>query len=305
MKTISAILSKEPKIKEVKINPYARMIVKDYVCGALLVTGRDKIKSGYGNGDCLLLNLKESIFAVSDSTERYSRASRDILERLCAKVDKKGAPVNKEEWLDLVNEVFAAQKYHQKATFSLAAVKRTTTGTSIRIVHGGDSSVNLINKATGRVEYRTEPDMNFAGRSKAISKVIELSLKDSDYRLVLASDGLADVARFCNMDVTEMVGTFLSHDNVHEIPKKMRKLIMEADLKGIAGNYDDIGIIVIDPMSLEMNCCAQIVMGGTNPGEEDVYQKRIAASPTNDVWISMNELPENTHYINMCGIRVR
>jgi hypothetical protein len=305
VKTISAILSKESKIKGVKINPDARMVVKDYECGALLVTGCDKIKSGYGNGDCLLLNLKESFFALSDSTERYSRASRDILERLCVEVDKKGVPENKEEWLDLVNDVFAAQKYHQKATFSLAAIKRTNTGTSICIINGGDSSVNIINKDTGRVEYRTESDMNFAGRSKGISKVMELSLKGSDYRLVMASDGLADVARFCDKDVTEMVGTFLTHNNVHEIPKKLRELIRAADLDGIAGNYDDIGVIVIDPMSLEMNCDAQIVMGGTTPGEEDVYQMRMADSPTNDGWITMNELPENTNYINMCGIRVR
>ncbi len=295
----------ETEIKGVQIHPEARIVVKEYEYGALLVTGRDKITCGYGNGDCLLLNMKHLFFALSDSTERYSRASRDILERLCEEVDKKGVPEHKEEWLDLVNDVFAHQKYHHKATFSLAALRRNATGASICIINGGDSTVHIVNKVTGRVEYRTEPNMNFAGRSKKISGVMELSLKGDGYRLVMASDGLADVARFCGKDVTEMVGTFLSHDNVHEIPEKLRELIRSADLGGTAGNYDDFGIIVIDPMSLKTDSDAQIVMGGTDPGEEDAYQRRIADSSSGDGWISLKEIPEKALRINICGIKVR
>jgi hypothetical protein len=295
----------ETEIKGVQIHPEARIVVNEYEYGALLVTGRDKITCGYGNGDCLLLNMKHLFFALSDSTERYSRASRDILERLCEEVDKKGVPEHKEEWLDCVNDVFAHQKYHHKATFSLAAIRRNATGASICIINGGDSSVHIVNKVTGRVEYRTEPNMNFAGRSKKISGVMELSLKGDGYRLVMASDGLTDVARFCGKDVMEMVGTFLSHDNVHEIPEKLRELIRSADLGGTAGNYDDFGIIVIDPMSLKTDSDVQIVMGGTNPGEEDAYQRKIADSSSGDGWISMKEIPEKACRINICGIRVR
>jgi hypothetical protein len=295
----------ETEIKGVQIHPEARIVVKEYEYGALLVTGRDKITCGYGNGDCLLLNMKHLFFALSDSNERYSRASRDILERLCEEVDKKGVPEHKEEWLDLVNDVFAHQKYHHKATFSFAAIRRNATGASICIINGGDSTVHIVNKVTGRVEYRTEPNMNFAGRSKKISGVMELSLKGDGYRLVMASDGLADVARFCGKDVTEMVGAFLTHDNVHEIPEKLRELIRSADLGGTAGNYDDFGIIVIDPMSLKTDSDAQIVMGGTDPGEEDAYQRRIADTSSGDGWISMKEIPEKALRINMCGIRVR
>jgi len=296
--------NKETKIKGLRINPEARMVVKEYEYGALLVTGRDKIKSGYGNGDCLLMNMKHFFFALSDSTERYSRASRDILERLCDEVDDKGVPEHKEEWLDLVNDVFAPQKYHHKATFSLAAIKRHEAGASICIINGGDSTVNIVNKVTGKVEYRTESNMNFAGRSKTISGAMELTLRGDGYRLVMASDGLADVARFCKRDLTEMMGTDLTDGNVHDVPEKLRELIRAADLGGIAGNYDDIGIIVIDPMSLEMNNNVQIVMGGTNPGEEDAYQRRIAGSSIGDRWISMDELPEKARHMNMCGIKV-
>jgi hypothetical protein len=63
--------------------------------------------------------------------------------------------------------------------------------------------------------------------------------------------------------------------------------------------------MVIDPMSLEMNNNVQIVMGGTNPSEEDAYQRRIAGSSIGDGWISMDELPEKASYMSMCGIKVR
>lgn len=251
-----------------------------------------------------MLNLKNSFFALSDSTERHSRASSDLLKRLGDEVDKEGLPEGKEEWLELVNRVFAVQKYQHKATFSLAAVRRTETGVSICIINGGDSTVTILNKATGRVEYATVPNMNFAGRSKDISGVMELALKGSGYRLVMSSDGLADVARFRGTDIPEMMKSFLSREQVHRIPEKLSDMIRSADAKGTAGNYDDIGIIVVDPAKLASDCDVQIVMGGTSPLEEKAYQKNMNGSGSRDEWISLRDLPEKIGYVDMCGIRV-
>jgi len=92
---------------------------------------------------------------------------------------------------------------------------------------------------------------------------------------------------------------------VHHIPGKLREMIRSADVQGIAGNYDDIGIIVVDPASLASSDDAQIVMGGTNPVEEHAYQKKMRDSVSNDEWISLKDLPERTSYVNMCGIRVK
>ncbi|HQG30468.1 MAG TPA: hypothetical protein PLA83_00955 [Deltaproteobacteria bacterium] len=287
-----------------KINPVSRMIVKKNECGALIVTGRDKIKSGYGNGDCLLLNLKHSFFALSDSTERHSRASSDLLGRLSDEVGREGVPEGKKEWLDLVNRVFAVQKYQHKATFSLAAIRHSGTEASICIINGGDSAVTVVNKVTGRVEYATVPNMNFAGRSKGISGVMEVVLKGSEYRLVMASDGLSDVARFRGMDMAEMMKSFLSCEQVHRIPEKLGDMIRSADAKGVAGNYDDIGIIVVDPAHLAADCNAQIVMGGTSPIEEKAYQKNVNGSGSRGEWIPLKDLPEKIGHINMCGIRI-
>lgn len=288
-----------------RIQPDARIVVKENECGALIVTGSDKIRSGYGNGDCLLLNLRDFFFALSDSTERYSRASRDILERLGEEVDRVGVPERKEGWLELVNRVFAVQKYHHKATFSLAAVKRTIAGVSLCIINGGDSTVTVLNRKTGAVEYRTVANMNFAGRSKGISGVMELALKGEDYRLVMASDGLSDAARLLGKDVAGMTGSFLAREKVHLIPQRLREMIRCAVDRGMTGNYDDIGLIVADLAGLSSNGHTRIVMGGTSPVEEHAYQKKIREAGSSDEWISLQDLPMMEEHVRMCGIRVR
>lgn len=294
----------EMDIGGVRINPEARIISKEGEYGALIVTGQDKVKSGYGNGDCLLLNLRDALFALSDGTERYARASRDLLERVCEEVDR-GVPREAQAWLALVNRVFAAQKYQHKATFSLAALHRQATGTSLCIIHGGDSLVAVVNMSTGRVEYRTEPDMNFAGRSRGLSEVRVLPLSGDAYRLVLASDGLADVARWYGWDVPGMLRTFFVRESVHQIPEILRAMIRSADAEGGAGNYDDIGVLVVDPLRLKLDAEAQIVMGGTDPREENAYQKRIREAGTREEWFSLQELPDRVDHVARCGIRIR
>ncbi|MDQ1329868.1 MAG: hypothetical protein QG578_130, partial [Thermodesulfobacteriota bacterium] len=52
------------------------MVRQKGALSALLVTGSDKVESGFGNGDCLLLDFSRLIFAVSDGSERYTQASR-------------------------------------------------------------------------------------------------------------------------------------------------------------------------------------------------------------------------------------
>jgi hypothetical protein len=58
-------------------------------------------------------------------------------------------------------------------------------------------------------------------------------------------------------------------------------------------------------MNLAMNSDVQIVMGGTNPVEENAYQKKMSDSGSFDEWISLKDLPKKASYVKMCGIRVR
>jgi hypothetical protein len=150
-----------------------RIIVKEEAAGAVVITGTDKITSGYGNGDCLLLDFKNRLFALSDSAERYPRASRELLERLSVLIEKEEAPESGEEWLNCVNMVLSRQLYHQKATICCVALQPGDDGITAYCIHGGDSTIFIINAGSGEIEYQTKPDMNFAGRTRGLTAVDE------------------------------------------------------------------------------------------------------------------------------------
>jgi hypothetical protein len=48
------------------VNAAERTLVKGDAACAMVLTGSDKIRSGYGNGDCRLLDFRNRVFALSD-----------------------------------------------------------------------------------------------------------------------------------------------------------------------------------------------------------------------------------------------
>ena len=55
----------------VEINPSKRILkLPGALCGGIS-TGSDKIRSGYGNGDCLYFDFEHLVFAVADGSERF------------------------------------------------------------------------------------------------------------------------------------------------------------------------------------------------------------------------------------------
>ncbi|HDP79967.1 MAG TPA: hypothetical protein ENN21_03895, partial [Spirochaetes bacterium] len=177
------------------INPARRAVLCGDRLSAALITGYDKVKSGYGNGDCLLLDFKNGIFAVSDSSERFPQSSRDLLCRLAGLLDTEGVPGNAGAWDILMRKVYDGQKYHFKATLSCAAVNEDESGVSVMVVHGGDSTVMVTDTMDGSIRHLTMPDMNFAGRSRKLSIVGEWRVQKRSERIVLCSDGMWDLMR--------------------------------------------------------------------------------------------------------------
>ena len=154
---------------EIEINASRRTLKCDNtVCGSI-VTGTDKVRSGYGNGDCLYFDFNRGVFAIADATERFPWASRDLLNRLSETLARRGTPDTARGWKELIDaEVYSAQKYQHKTTFSCVALRREGEGVGLVIVHGGDSVVTVMNSTDGSILYQTGPDMNFAGRSLEI-----------------------------------------------------------------------------------------------------------------------------------------
>ncbi len=108
----------------VEINPSKRILkLPGTLCGGIS-TGSDKIRSGYGNGDCLYFDFEHLVFAVADGSERFPWASRDLLNRVSERLAQSGVPDTVSGWRDLINtEIYSEQKYQHKTTFSCVAIR--------------------------------------------------------------------------------------------------------------------------------------------------------------------------------------
>jgi hypothetical protein len=280
------------------------MVAKEGAAGAVVITGPDKIDSQYGNGDCLLLDFKHRFFALSDSTERFPRASRELLERLSAMFDGEGRPGTREEWLDRVNAVLSRQLYHLKATLSCVALRSAEDGRGAVVIHGGDSMVFFIDAGRGAVEFRTKPDMNFAGRAKSIPLVREVPVGDGDWRIVLCSDGFGDLARHARADLEELLLSMTGSLPVHEIPARVREMARLCG-EGAAGKrHDDVSFLVLDPRRIGADCSLRVIMGGTTPYEEETYQNRVLPRARGSRWLDVEEIGSNADLVESCGIHV-
>lgn len=288
-------------IGSIRINAAARIVSGRGEAGAIVRTGSDKIRSGFGNGDCLLLDFEHMFFAVSDGAERYSPASRDILERLARQVQSHGIPRSQGEWLERVNEVFAGQRYQHKATLSIVAVGRRKDGIVLTVIHGGDSMVLVYDAAKREFVFRTESNMNFVGRSKEISGLVEVPLGGAEHRIIIGSDGLSDLARMSGLDTMGYVKGLVTGYAVQEIPGAVHESLRERIAKDAECNFDDIGLIALDPARLEQKP-VRLLIGGTSPFEEAEYQRHISQQGLVDEWIDAGGILDERKHVESCGI---
>lgn len=281
-----------------------RTIVKEGAAGAVVVTGPEKIDSRYGNGDCMLLDFKHRFFALSDSTERFPSASRELLERLSVFFDEEGRPGTREEWLDCVNSVLSRQLYHLKATLSCVALRGEGHGHTAVVIHGGDSMVFFINVASGEIEFRTVSDMNFAGRAKSITLAREYVLREGDWRIILCSDGFGDLARHRGVKLDDLLLSMAGEHPVHEIPGRVREMARLCG-EGAAGKrHDDVSLMVLDPSGIGADGGLRVIMGGTTPREEEAYQNRVLPRARGARWLDAGEIGNNAELVESCGIHV-
>ncbi len=287
---------------KVEINPSKRILkAAGAVCGGIS-TGTEKIRSGYGNGDCLYFDFENMVFAVADATERFPWASRDLLNRLSESLAKSGPPDTAAGWKELVNgEVYSVQKFQHKTTFSCIAVRRDPDGVSLVISHGGDSVVTVMSSVTGAISHQTGRDMYFAGRSMEIADVSEYRMTDRNSRVLISSDGFDDVWRFCIR--RSLLGGAREVFERYEVDSigEMIHGILEDNRGGF--EHDDIGFIIVDPFRLERIEGAAVIMGGTRPGEEHRYLAEYV-SRRHDRWVTCDEWSVSAEEFEGAGIRI-
>ena len=271
------------------------------LCGGIN-TGSDKIRSGYGNGDCLYFDFEHLVFAAADGSERFPWASRDLLNRLSESLSRSGAPDTVRGWRDLLNsEIYSEQKYEHKTTFSGIAIRRDGKDVLLIIAHGGDSAVTVMNSVTGSIYRQTGRDMNFAGRSKEIVDVTQYRIADRDSRVLISTDGFDDVWRFCLRQ--SLLGG--ARDVFERYPVdcicEMISGIMQENRDSF--EYDDIGFIIIDPYRTERISGMAVIMGGTRPYEEQQYLSEYA-SGLHDRWVPDGQWGDHDNLFAGAGIRV-
>jgi len=295
------VKSEKLKVKSEKpvfIDPAKRMVKQKGALSALLVTGSDKIESGFGNGDCLLLDFSRLIFAVSDGSERHPNASRILIERFAEVLAEQDISPDISVLKKSIEVIYGGQKYTHKCTFSCVAFFKYRKEVIAYISSGGDSMVIVADSSDGSIIFKTIPDMNFAGRSKNVPGISTFTLKDRKLRVIIATDGFAEVLNKIGKPEHGKLPKWLLNGSPCDIAGKFRQRFKRNKII----NYDDIGVIIIDPFSLRLDN-QTIVVGGTLPVKEAVFASSFK-TPAGK-WVKREKWPENAELFDSAGISIK
>jgi hypothetical protein len=274
------------------LNPYRRAIRLPDKLGACLVTGTEKVRCGYGNGDCLLLDFHHRVFAVADAAERFPQASRLLLERLTAAIAETGPPGDETAFNTLLDRVWSRQKYIHKTTLSCVVLVDGDDGPAAMLANNGDSTVTFLNPNDGRVLFQTRSDMNFAGRSKHPNAVTTQRLNGSRPAIVLATDGLAGIGDIPSTKITRS-----PHHIAHWIADRTRPPALHPEI-------DDIGAIAL-ATDVAVREAHTIIMGGTRPGKETDFLQSAGQKPAMDRWDAIEVWQQAPELMDLAGIQIR
>lgn len=286
---------------QILINTAKRAALVHNQISASLSTGSHKLQSGFGNGDCLLLDFQNMFFALSDSTDRWPDASRNILLRLTDYLLEISLPQNETDWLSLINRLYATQQYLYRATFSGLALQNIGGKKNAVIIHGGDSIVLIVDILSGKIKFQTSSNMNFVGRAKCIPEGFTVPLESGHEIIIIGSDGIADIARLSKLTLEEMCIAATSRYTVDEVPHQIAHLL---DSFKYEIQHDDIGIIAIDPHKIAQVPKTTLLMGGTMPGDEKRYSSRLHDGGFTDKWKDISQIKNDDKELAEAGIKI-
>lgn len=273
----------------IQVNPALRAVRFGNAVTAALVGSWDKNNGMFGNGDCLLVDVRHRVFALSDASERSPQASRRLLQAIAAGMCAAPAPSS---WSESLQSAWCSQPYIQKATFVGIQLRMDPSPEAV-VVSGGDSLLCIFDKNTGTLLYRNPVNMHFAGRMSAAPSPVRVPLTRG-CRILLASDGLTDVLdRNGDGHLSRFLRT-MNHPQswLSSLLDGVRQLRQDAFL------HDDIAVMNIDPFSLEdVHPFDTLLLGGTTATEEKAYV--LTTFP--DSWFGMDRAA-CTGYLETMGL---
>uniref|UniRef100_A0A7C4MLY5 PPM-type phosphatase domain-containing protein n=1 Tax=Desulfatirhabdium butyrativorans TaxID=340467 RepID=A0A7C4MLY5_9BACT len=243
----------------IQVNPALRAVRFGNAVTAALIGSWDKNNGMFGNGDCLLVDVRHRVFALSDASERSPQASRRLLQAIAAGMCT--AP-----WPECLHSAWCSQPYVQKATFVGIQLQMNPRPEAV-VFSGGDSTLLIFDGRTGKILYRNPVNMHFVGRMSAAPSPVRVPLTPES-RILLASDGLTDVLDRNDDGHPPQFLRSMNHPQswLAWLLDEVRRLRHEAFL------HDDIAVINIDPFALkDINPCDGILLGGTTASEEKTF----------------------------------
>lgn len=261
-------------------NPARRAVKIEGALSASVTAASGKAESGHGNGDCLLLDFGRAFFAVADASERHPRASREFLGRIMAALGDRPVPADPKEWRSLLNALYAEQPYSRTATFCGVFLEQGDRGLSAVVMNGGDSFCAIADGMSGEILYKTPPDMCFAGRSLCVGTVERIRLATGRERIILATDGLIDLARSLKMKPLEMCGRYAALYPSDEAADRLSRFLAR---NGETLCHDDVALLVLAPHALTRLDLPPFRLGGTGRSEEKKFRE--SAPALADRWL--------------------
>lgn len=280
------------------IDPAARLLRVPGALSATVDTGPEKIRSGFGNGDCLLMAPDRGLFAVADASERHPRASRKLVTRLHRHLAGGHSP---EALGQSLAAAFERQKFTHKSTLSGLVLTVTPQGLRIDLFHGGDSMILIFRDDSGEVLLQTRPDMHFAGRIRQPPDVTTHTFDaTAPLRIVLATDGFAEVQKALVPSEGGRVAKILPPHLIRHPPEDLAGRVRQ----WIASDpgrpfHDDIAFMAMDPLAAARLAGPSLTLGGTSPRQEAEFVRTGAPSGA----LPRGEWQTRAEILRIAGIR--
>jgi hypothetical protein len=264
----------------VMFNPRTRSIRWSGIAGARIRPGTISSRDRTGMGDCVLMELRKGLFAVSDSSNRFPTASRRFLRKLVWALEGLPSPAPGTSPLapeaferfsravvEAAEQVLQTIPYTESCTFTGILLGRTGAGSRGILFHTGDSLLYEVDRKTRASRSMTRTNFWMVGKSKRFFQVEEIDIP-SEAIFLLATDGVADLGSGNRNDRNDCLADFAARYPVEEVPDRLVEAI---DVQETA--TDDLVIVALDPNRLRFSD-ATILLGGTDEQEERRYRSQ-------------------------------
>lgn len=262
----------------VYLNGKRRSVRCPGVLGAFVRGGAEKPSYMSGVGDCLLIDFGRAFFAVSDSSDRNSSASRFLLRQYADLLDTftilKSKEIHTREKaekikLELVRkseELLCTMPFSDSCTFTGFLILRTAEGLKGLLMHTGDSLMMVYHPAEGSLRQVTKSNFWMVGRTRQFFQVETMSIEEG-MRFILATDGFSGLDAPRGQERNIFFQDLFENGPIEEIPD----ILMDRYDKPHPGK-DDLGVIILDPRRLPFDH-PWIILGGTSSHDEKTFRE--------------------------------